>query len=246
VPGFSQERLSRLSVLCAGAGGLASHIGEALVRKGVGRLIVTDADTVELSNLNRQRFYQRDIWKNKALRLARSLRAEGFLGTEVVGIGLNFMEAMRSGMVPGFDVIVSGIDNEFNPVNGNAVVDILDGSRLCNVRDFLRTIKNRNPGKHILLFLDNFQSRISKHTKLFAESIGVTLAFIPKYSPDPHPIVFIWKAVRRRISQICFIGSEWSFRESVRTTFCRLAREKSFMAGGLEKFQPCLSKGLCH
>jgi transposase len=134
----------------------------------------------------------------------------------------------------------------FYPVNGNAAVEIMDGSRLCNVHDFLRAIKDRNPGKHIVTFLDNFSSHISRHTKRFAESIGITLVFIPKYSPDLNPIEFIWKAVRRRISQIDFVRSDWSFKEAVRTAFCRFAKEKSFMAGWLENFQHCFPKQLCH
>jgi sulfur carrier protein ThiS adenylyltransferase len=112
VPGFSQEALSRVTAVCAGAGGLGSHIGEALVRKGVGHLVLCDEDTVEPSNLNRQKFYKRDLWKNKAIRLARNLSAESFLGTVVTGIGLNFMEAVESGLVGRCDCIISGIDDE--------------------------------------------------------------------------------------------------------------------------------------
>lgn len=112
IPGFSQEKLSGLTVLCAGAGGLATAIGESLVRKGVGRLMLCDKDTVHPSNLNRQKFYKRDIWKNKALRLARNLAKEGFFGTEVIGIGLNFMAAIQSGLVPEIDAIMSAIDDD--------------------------------------------------------------------------------------------------------------------------------------
>jgi sulfur carrier protein ThiS adenylyltransferase len=43
----------------AGAGGLGSHVAAALVRSGIGRLIIADFDVVEDSNLDRQ-FYFRD------------------------------------------------------------------------------------------------------------------------------------------------------------------------------------------
>jgi len=112
IPGFSQEKLSALRVLCAGAGGLGSHIGESLVRKGVGHLILCDGDTVEPSNLNRQKFYKYDIWKNKAFRLAKNLSMESFLGTKVTGIAMNFMDTIHSGTVPEFDCIMCGIDDE--------------------------------------------------------------------------------------------------------------------------------------
>jgi len=112
IPGFSQQILSSLSVLCAGAGGLGSAIGEATVRKGIGQITFCDEDTVEPSNLNRQKFYRRDVYKNKAICLSRNLKNESFLGTCITGVALNFMEAVRSGLVPEFDCIISGIDDD--------------------------------------------------------------------------------------------------------------------------------------
>lgn len=79
--GWDQERLSRSVVLVAGAGGLGGEIVEGLVQKGVGRIDVCDFDVVTPTNLNRQKFTVRDLWKNKALRLARTMRKRGFLGT---------------------------------------------------------------------------------------------------------------------------------------------------------------------
>lgn len=54
----------------AGCGGLGSNAAVALVRSGIGRLILADFDRVEVSNLNRQ-FYFRDqigMLKVEALR----------------------------------------------------------------------------------------------------------------------------------------------------------------------------------
>ena len=112
IPGFSQEALTKCTVVCAGAGGLMSAIGEGLARKGVGRILLCDADTAEPSNLNRQKFYKRDLWKNKALRLARNLARESFLGSTVSGVSLNFMEAVEAGLIGPFDCIICGIDDE--------------------------------------------------------------------------------------------------------------------------------------
>ena len=65
IPGFNQSELNYGTVNLIGAGGLGSEIGEGLVRKGLGFLNIFDEDTVELSNLNRQRFYEKDLGKNK-------------------------------------------------------------------------------------------------------------------------------------------------------------------------------------
>ncbi len=48
------ERLRRAHVLVVGLGGVGSYAAEMLVRAGVGRMTIADADTVSLSNINRQ------------------------------------------------------------------------------------------------------------------------------------------------------------------------------------------------
>ncbi len=58
----------------AGAGGLGSHVAMALVRIGVGRILIVDMDVVEPSNLNRQLYRIDQIGEPKVEALARNLR----------------------------------------------------------------------------------------------------------------------------------------------------------------------------
>ena len=54
---LGKEGLSKLSsstVMVFGLGGVGSHLTDALARGGIGRLILVDADTVSLTNINRQ------------------------------------------------------------------------------------------------------------------------------------------------------------------------------------------------
>ena len=111
IAGFDQEVFSTARVLCIGAGGLISHIAPTLVRKGIGKIIVLDDDVVEASNLNRQRFYIKDIGRNKAVALAENLERECIVSTEIRGIALRFEEAIDSGIDLGCDVAVCGVDN---------------------------------------------------------------------------------------------------------------------------------------
>lgn len=73
VPG-TFERLKTCTVGIVGAGGLGSNVAVALVRTGVGRLILSDPDRVELSNLNRQHFFRDQVGQMKVDALARSLK----------------------------------------------------------------------------------------------------------------------------------------------------------------------------
>ena len=50
----SMERLRNSRVAVFGLGGVGSFAAEALVRTGVGHLLLIDNDTVSLTNLNRQ------------------------------------------------------------------------------------------------------------------------------------------------------------------------------------------------
>jgi molybdopterin/thiamine biosynthesis adenylyltransferase len=111
IAGFDQELFSKSSILCIGAGGLISHIAPTLVRKGIGRITLLDDDVVEASNLNRQRFYIKDIGRNKALALAENLERECIATTEIRGIGFRLEEAIARQIDLGCNAVVCGVDN---------------------------------------------------------------------------------------------------------------------------------------
>jgi sulfur carrier protein ThiS adenylyltransferase len=72
VPG-TRDILAQRTVAVAGCGGLGSNVAVALVRAGIGKLIIADCDVVELSNLNRQYFFLDDVGKKKTEALAAHL-----------------------------------------------------------------------------------------------------------------------------------------------------------------------------
>ena len=49
-----QERLKKAHLLIVGVGGVGSWAAEMLCRAGVGRMTIVDADTVDVTNINRQ------------------------------------------------------------------------------------------------------------------------------------------------------------------------------------------------
>jgi molybdopterin/thiamine biosynthesis adenylyltransferase len=111
ISGFEQEVFSSSSVVCIGAGGLISHIAPTVVRKGVGTIALFDDDLVEPSNLNRQRFYEKDLGQNKAIALARNLEKECIAETRIYGHSYRLEEALASGFDLRCDVAICGVDN---------------------------------------------------------------------------------------------------------------------------------------
>ncbi len=70
-----QERLDAAQVLVVGAGGLGSAALMYLASAGVGRIVIADGDTVDLTNLQRQIVHgEGAIGINKALSAAQTLR----------------------------------------------------------------------------------------------------------------------------------------------------------------------------
>jgi len=118
IPGFDQEKFSRSHILCIGAGGIISQIAPTLVRKGIGKITLLDHDVVKPSNLNRQRFYPKDIGKNKAITLARNLQAECIVETIIRGYAFRLEEAIARGTALACDVAICGVDN--NPARVEA------------------------------------------------------------------------------------------------------------------------------
>lgn len=109
---FSDEemdRIGRMVVFVAGAGGLGSHQALELQRIGVRKIYLTDPDRVELSNLNRQILYGvGDLGGLKAPAAKDRLDAFG-LGTEIVAWTERITEETA---VPGdVQLILCALDN---------------------------------------------------------------------------------------------------------------------------------------
>jgi sulfur carrier protein ThiS adenylyltransferase len=68
-----KEILANKTVGIAGCGGLGSNCAVALARVGIGKLIIVDFDTIELSNLNRQYYFHSQIGEKKAPTLKENI-----------------------------------------------------------------------------------------------------------------------------------------------------------------------------
>ena len=106
----NQSRLKYRTVLVAGVGGIGTGTAELLAGLGIGRIILVDYDTIEQSNLPRQRLYsfqdigaaKVDIAKQKLEKLNPSVSVEVIAG--------NIINEMNEDLLNQVDVVVDGLD----------------------------------------------------------------------------------------------------------------------------------------
>ena len=92
MPNWDQRKISNATIFLAGIGALGCVVAEILTMMGIGKLVIVDFDTVELSNLNRQwLFRDEDIGKSKALVAKEHLK---ILNPSVDVIAFNQKNAM--------------------------------------------------------------------------------------------------------------------------------------------------------
>ncbi len=123
----------------------------------------------------------------------------------------------------------------FYAINGNSVVNFRKHSKKEDVCEFLENIRDKNPGKRIIIILDNFKSHHAKMTIAKAKDLDEILVFLPPYSPDLNPLEFIWKSIKRVISAI-FVVSVEHLKTTIRETFIRHSSSLSYAEKWINTF----------
>lgn len=107
----AQEKLKLANVLIVGAGGIGCTSAELLARAGVGKITLVDADSIEISNLQRQiAFNPSDLGRYKAEVLAKHLRnINPHIQVEYHNMRLD--EHNADSLVQHQDLVLDGCDN---------------------------------------------------------------------------------------------------------------------------------------
>ena len=106
-----QKKLKSAKVLVAGLGGLGCPAAMYLAAAGVGKLILVDKESVDLSNLNRQVLHWTgDIGKLKVKSAAEKLRQLN-PHVEIEELAIEINENNIEELVKEVDVVVDGMDN---------------------------------------------------------------------------------------------------------------------------------------
>lgn len=107
-----QARVRAASVAVVGVGATGGGVADALVRAGVGRLVVIDRDVPELGNLHRQALYdEADVQAGRAKAEAAALRLRRVNGEVTVEPRVADLRAATAlQLLAGVDLVVDGTD----------------------------------------------------------------------------------------------------------------------------------------
>ena len=122
------EKLKRTSVCVLGLGGVGSAVAEALCRSGIGKLIILDADSVDVTNINRQLIATHSVVGKSKCEVAKQRLLDINPSCEIVTI-TEFLNGKNSDLVfeqkP--DYIVDAIDTV------TAKLDIIEKAKEYNI-----------------------------------------------------------------------------------------------------------------
>nr|WP_165494421.1 HesA/MoeB/ThiF family protein [Acinetobacter terrestris] len=107
----AQEKLKLANVLIVGCGGIGCTTAELLARAGVGQITLIDADTIEMSNLQRQIAYvEENIGFYKSEILAKRLQQiNPHIRVEFQTVKLD--ESNAEALISAQDLVLDGCDN---------------------------------------------------------------------------------------------------------------------------------------
>ena len=90
----------------------------------------------------------------------------------------------------------------FYALSGESVIQFPTDQTKEQICRCLEGIREQNPGKRILLVLDNFSSHVCEHTRKRAHQLGIDFVFLPVGSPDLNPIEQVWKSLKWEASPL--------------------------------------------
>ena len=119
------KRFSSATVAVCGLGGLGSNIAIALARAGIGKLLLSDFDRVDITNLHRQQYKATQIGLYKSDALAENL-LEIAPYTEIKTVTAKITEENFADLLKGADVVCEAFDNaEAKAMLANGVLEQL-------------------------------------------------------------------------------------------------------------------------
>ncbi len=90
--------------------------------------------------------------------------------------------------------------------------------------EFLRLLKKKFCDKPIFIVLDNACYQHCQAVISIAESLGITLLFLPPYSPNLNIIERMWKFTKKQILYAKYYDKPEAFHQAIGTSFANINR----------------------
>jgi transposase len=117
----------------------------------------------------------------------------------------------------------------------------LEGQESCDaerVVELLRKIRAANPGKRLLVVLDNASYHHAAPVSRAAKLLGIQLLYLPAYSPNLNLIERFWKFLKRKVARNRYYATFAEFRAAVQNVLNNIAAYADELASLLtERFQ---------
>ena len=123
----------------------------------------------------------------------------------------------------------------FYALNGESVLSFPPNQEKEQICSCFEEIREQNPGKRILLVLDNFSSHICKYTRKRAHELGIDLIFLPVGSPDLNPIESVWKSLKWESSPLIVEDGD-EYRALLDELYDELTGQLGFAESWIENF----------
>lgn len=120
-------------------------------------------------------------------------------------------------------------------LNGESVIQFLEAQKKDPICETFAQLRERNPGKRIVLVLDNFSTHVCEYTRRRAHQLGIDLVFLPTGSPHLNPIEWVWDALKRKASPIV-VDSAAEFKTLITDLYQELTERVSFAKSWIDRF----------
>jgi transposase len=132
----------------------------------------------------------------------------------------------------------------FYALNGESVLSFPPDQTKEQICECFKRIREQNPGKRILLVLDNFSSHICKYTRHRAYELGIDLIFLPTGSPHLNPIEPVWKSLKWESSPFVVQDGD-EYRSRITGLFDELTDKLGFAESWIENHLDGFLNKLC-
>ena len=122
-------------------------------------------------------------------------------------------------------------------LGGKSVVQAKEKCKKEDFLSFLKELKKANEDKCLILILDNAKIHKAKVVQEFCQQGKIILVYLPPYSPELNPIEFVWKDLKKKLSQYYQLSIEElkKIGQEITEEFLS-SRQYSYTARWREKF----------